>query len=398
MLSSRTGSYPLSMSLFIGLFAGFACSPASDDTGGEGDGPGTGGATGDGDAATGGIFGDGDMGTGGLSGDGDLPTGGVTGDGDQPTGGAAGDGDAGTGGNPSVLAFVCPAGSDAMTVDDISTKTPQSVTVPIPPADGWFLEGPVWIGTALFVSQIREYGVPQPSHILKYTPGGAFETFIADAGTNGLAVDGARRLVGANHAIGGIVAYSPTSPAAPPMTIVDSYEGSRFNSPNDLTIRSDGTIYFTDPDWQCMGCGHQSVQGVYRVPPGGMPERLTVSQSKPNGIALSPDETTLYIGGDVLKAHPVNPDGSIGAAADFGTGGSDGLAVDCSGNVYATQNDGQIAVFDSAGSPKGTLAVQGARNLAFGGPQSKTLFVVGTGSSQGGMMQTIEMNIPGFPY
>src|SRR5690606_1463852 len=229
------------------------------------------------------------------SGDGDAPSGGTPG-----AGGLNGDGDgdvSGTGGGSNGTAFTCPPGTESLVLD-LAGKTATEIPAPSPPADNWFLEGPVWINGSLYMSQLRDYGPLNPAQILKYTPGGAFESLIPDVGTNGLAVNGAGKLVAASHAVGGIVTFDPANPSAPPVTVSATYDGSRFNSPNDLTIRSDGTIYFTDPDWQCQNCGHLPVKGVYRIPPGGASELLTVLQNDPNGIALSPDESVLYVGGN----------------------------------------------------------------------------------------------------
>lgn len=378
----------------------FACGSPADDPSGNGDGDGagpTGGLSGDGGSPTGGLAGDGDSPTGGLSGDGDTSTGGVMGDGDAPTGGATGDGD-GTGGASNGAAFTCPSGSESMVLDLAGKSATDVAGVPAPAMDNWFLEGAVWIDGSLYMSQIRDYGPLNPAQILKYTPGGAFETLIADSGTNGLAVNAAGQLVAASHAVGGIVTFDPSSPAAAPVTVHSTYNGSRFNSPNDLTIRSDGTIYFTDPDWQCADCGHQPVKGVYRIPPGGAPELLTVLQDNPNGIALSPDESILYVGGNSLASYPVNEDGSIGAGTAFGEGffgSTDGLGVDCAGNIYVTTN-GTVTVFSPSGGNLGQIAADGVTNVAFGGPNSTTLYIVGFGSP--GTLRSVELNVPGFPY
>lgn len=387
--------------LLSALGLAFACGSPADEPSGDGDGDGdgtgqTGGLSGDGDAASGGLAGDGDMPTGGISGGGGSSTGGITGDGDGDGDGSGGED--GTGGTSSGSAFTCPSGSESMVLD-LSGKTATDVGgVPAPAMDNWFLEGAVWIDGALYMSQIRDYGPLNPAHILKYTPGGAFETLIADSGTNGLAVNGSGDLVAASHAVGGIVTFDPSSPAASPATVSAMYEGSRFNSPNDLTIRSDGTIYFTDPDWQCGDCGHQPVKGVYRIPPGGAPERLTVLQDNPNGIALSPDEGILYVGGNSLSSHPVNADGSIGTGTPFGEnffGSTDGLGVDCAGNLYVTTN-GTVTVFSPSGANLGQIAADGATNVAFGGSSSTTLYIVGFGSP--GTLRSVELNVPGFPY
>ncbi len=279
-----------------------------------------------------------------------------------------------------------------------SPPTPTPITpVPKPPADNWFLEGPVWIGGALYMSQIREYGAPAPAHMLKYTPGGSVEMVVPDSGTNGLAVNAAGLIVATSHATKGLVTFDPANLAAAPVPTVTEYNSLAFNSPNDLTIRSDGTIYFTDPSWQCSGCSTQPVLGTYRVTPAGVVSLLSVSQTNPNGISLSPDEGTLYVGGNSLSAYPVNSDGSIGGGASFGSGTTDGMAVDCAGNVYATTGDSSVKVFSPAGVDLGSISAAGARNVAFGGPENKTLYIVGIGGG-GGVLYSVELNVPGFPY
>src|SRR6185312_13962574 len=108
------------------------------------------------------------------------------------------------------------------------------------------VEGPVWIGNALYFSEMTTNN-PPPSRILKIDSSDHVTQFYpsgsgGDSGSNGMAVDGNGNLVTANHGVGGIVLFTlPTG--TPKMTLISSYNGKRFNSPNDLTIRSDGTIY-----------------------------------------------------------------------------------------------------------------------------------------------------------
>ena len=303
---------------------------------------------------------------------------------------------------PEMSAFGCPAEAEALAFT-LPTSSGNAITGLPVQTGNFFLEGPVWIDGSLYFSQIRDYGdanTPNPAQLLKYTPQGSIEEVVAGAGTNGLAVNGAGLLIAASHKVGGIVSYDPSDFSKAAVVISDSYGGSRFNSPNDLTIRSDGTIYFSDPDWQCSGCGHQSVKGVYKISPGGTPELLTVLQSNPNGISLSPDEQTLYIGGDQLAAYPVMADGSIGAGSAFGDNffqNSDGLAIDCAGRVYVTTGDASVKVFAADGSDLGSISASGARNVAFGGVDNSTLYIVGTGGSVG-VLYAVELGIPGYPY
>lgn len=201
----------------------------------------------------------------------------------------------------------------------------------------------------------------------------------------------------------GLISFDPANPSAAGVVLTNTYDGKGFNSPNDLTVRADGNIYFTDPKWQCKGCT-QTIEGVYRLPPGGQPELLTgtvVTQNNPNGIALSPDGNTLYVGGDKLTAHPLMADGSVGASMPdqvFGNiYGTDGLGVDCAGNVYAALNgQGTLKVVSKTGTPVGEITgMPKITNVAFGGPNSTTLFITTQGSDQ---LLSVELNVPGFPY
>lgn len=388
MKSMKLISFGLSC---LALSAGaFACSPANDsDLNPEGSGAaGSGGAEG----GTGGAA--------GTGGDGQLGTGGAVG-----SGGALGTGGdvAGTGGANAGGAFVCPAGSESLVLD-VTGKTPIEI-MGLPERENTnYLEGPVWFEGALYMSQFQNYGNPSPGRILKYTPGGAFEVAFENANSNGLAVDGTGLLVSANQGVYGIATLDPANPGAAPVVVADSYNGASFNSPNDLTIRNDGNIYFTDPSWQCDGCSNQTVKGVYRIPPGGVPELVTTApQNNPNGIALSPDQNTLYIGGsedNKLTAHPLQADGSVGAGSDFGgVRGTDGLGVDCAGNVYAALNQvGELKVLSPAGTEIAKFTgLPSVTNAAFGGPNNTTLYITSQ-EPDDGKLYSVELNVPGFPY
>ena len=144
--------------------------------------------------------------------------------------------------------------------------------------------------------------------------------------------------------------------------------------------------------------------GVYRVPPDGQAILVDGALDKPNGIALSPDGTVLYVadynGGGAngrVGQYPVNPDGSTGARSDFAAGVSvpDGMAVDCAGNLYATAHEaGQIFVYAPTGTKTTTISVAPSlTNVAFGGADGMTLY-----ATAGKGLYAIQMNLPGYPY
>jgi gluconolactonase len=180
-------------------------------------------------------------------------------------------------------------------------------------------------------------------------------------------------------------------------TVVDGWLGLRLNSPNDVVVKGDGTIWFTDPSY-----GH--LQGfrppphtgdhVYRYDPAS--RRLSVvadTLDKPNGLAFSPDEATLYVAdsGAVQepgsfyreRPHQINAydvvDGGRRLAgervlAEIPGAGPDGLAVDAAGRVFSSAAGG-IAVFAPDGAPIGEIAVPGAVNFTFGGPRRDVLLI-----------------------
>jgi gluconolactonase len=180
--------------------------------------------------------------------------------------------------------------------------------------------------------------------------------------------------------------------------LADTYEGKRFNGPNDAVIRSDGAIYFTDPDF-ALRYGPKSPQkqlpfdGVWLVK-GGKPVPLLDSSAlggNPNGIALSPDEKFLYLtaGSNKLMRYAVNADGSLGRGALFaeGAGIGDGLKVDRKGDIFSTGGAGPgvvritspegkflgaINLPISDAEPKAQIC---ATNDAFGGNDAKTLYI-----------------------
>jgi gluconolactonase len=422
-------------SIWIALAATLAACSSGSGGSGTGGSPGTGGSVTGGSTGSGGSSQTGgSMGTGGTTATGGAGgTSATGGSGGKGTGGApatggsggghAGAGGAGNGGSGSggsatgFTSYVCPTGVSSPSSFPAGSTAKQINGAP--PSDSFnndgnnyeHLEGPVWIGDVLYVSEFGTTQTPPPSRILKIDESDnvtiAFPS-ITDTGSNGLAVDKDGNIVTANHGIGGITKINPATGAVTVLT--NSYMGKRFNAPNDLTIRSDGTIYFTDPAGY-QGNMVQANQGVYMLAPGASTAVELISNlNQPNGIALSLDGNTLYVddNGDGVSTYAVKSDGSITTpgtpldTTDLAHKSGDGVAVDCAGDFYVVIGNMTIYVVNPAGSTIGTITgfPGGGQitNMAFGGSDHRTLYVTsqGTGAQRGVFKLT--MTVPGMPY
>ncbi|MEU8050108.1 SMP-30/gluconolactonase/LRE family protein [Micromonospora haikouensis] len=273
-----------------------------------------------------------------------------------------------------------------------------------------FLEGPVWLADRgyLLVSDMGAATGPervQPSTIRRFTPPATFDTFLANSGSNGLALspDG-RQLVAATHDQRSVSSYRIDDLTRG--VVAANYQGRAFNSPNDVAVRSDGVVYFTDPNFQ-RGARADQMSGrtsVFRVS-GGQVSLVDDALRQPNGIALSPDGATLYVGAygeNKIYKYAVAPDGSTGPRSVFVNyvGGPDGATIDCAGNVYwASGFDGLVHVYSPTGVELGTVrsGSTGTTNVAFGGSDRRTLYVTSGPTNDSGLY-SVRLNVPGYPY
>ena len=182
---------------------------------------------------------------------------------------------------------------------------------------------------------------------------------------------------------------------------------ARFDSPNDLAIRSDGTIYFTDPDWQAPTPRPQTKTRVYKVASGASTATvIDENRQQPNGITLSLDENTLFVasGAGHLQVRDRRGSGTVGAGTQSqrnNVSSGDGMAMDCAGNLYIAANaTAQLLVVSPAGTSSRWCAQQGITNVAFGGTDHKTLYLTAQGTAKNGPMGLfkIAMPLPGMPY
>lgn len=274
--------------------------------------------------------------------------------------------------------------------------TAQRVAAAAPTFGGEELyEGPVWIGDALYFSDFSHTG-KFPSRIRKLAADGTVTTAIEDAGSNGLAVDAQGNLVAATHKYKALSRYTP---AGARTAIAERFDGNVFNSPNDIAIARDGTIFFTDPDYQKAAApGGQRVTGIYRVGADGKVTLVDGSRRNPNGIALSAAGDVLYVNAsdNEVRTYAVR-DGVAGAGRTLikGIDGGDGMTLDCHGNLYVTEHGAKrIRVFTPQGRELATIRVDAnVTNVAFGGADRKTLYITGASA-----LWQIPLDVSGMPY
>jgi gluconolactonase len=296
---------------------------------------------------------------------------------------------------------ICSAGSYA--APDL-TAVPQLVSSSA--ASGQY-EGALWLeaqAILLFSGMDTNATGVVPATVGRLTPPNTIDVnLIADSGTNGLAVDFSGNVLAGSQKVQGIVSIDVKTKTLTTLVNTDA-SGHHFNSVNDLTVRTDGTIYFTDPDYQLGGRSSETgVKGVYRLSPTKAVTLVDGQFNQPNGISLSPDEAVLYVSdtaANKIRKFNVATDGSLSGKADFASVTSpDGGAVDCAGNLYWALNatPGKVVVLASDGRLLGTIAVGSAdkpTNVAFGGLDHKTLYV----TTSPRKIYSMAMNIPGFPY
>ena len=274
-----------------------------------------------------------------------------------------------------------------------------------------FTEGPVWTpdGALLFSS-------PDTNVVYRWSPAGTVEVFrpksgyagvdigrYQQPGANGLTFDPQGRLVMCQHGERRVLRVERHGDTT---VLADRFGGRRLNSPNDLVVRSDGTLFFTDPPFGLPGGADDPARelpfsGVFRARDGEV-GLVTGELEGPNGLAFSPDERFLYVGNwDPGRTHvmryPIDARGDAGpgdllfdmTGAD-GEDAIDGLKVDVAGNLYVC-GPGGVWILSAAGEHLGTLELPEApHNLAWGDADGRTLYVTALTS-----IYRMRLRIPG---
>ena len=242
-------------------------------------------------------------------------------------------------------------------------------------------EGPTWVAAAgaFFFSNFVA-GSASGGNIVKYTPGGNCEVFINDVGCNGLGVSNDGNLLAACQQNRAIVKFDVKTKQM--SVLADKLGSAMLDTPNDLIQHSNGTIYFTNPPNELAGRPQGVGPSVLRIDPSG--NTIKIADGSFNGIALSPDEKTLYV--IRTDAWTLDAQGVPSNKRAMVSNAGDGMAVDCAGNLYI---EGKIFAPDN--QQVGTWG--SGTNLAFGGVDGKTVLVAGPGKA----LRELALNVPGLP-
>lgn len=272
---------------------------------------------------------------------------------------------------------------------------PKDVRIEWMGGDFQFLEGPVWVAEeqALYFSDIPA------SKILKLCAG-QFSIVRSPSGkANGLTRDRQGRLVICEE---GDRQLSRMAADGSVTVLVDRFEHQRLNSPNDVVVKSDGSIYFTDPPFGVQPDQKElSFQGVYRLSPEGELTVVTSDLMGPNGLAFSVDEKQLYVDDSIrrqVRVFDVQPDGTLTnnrlfCDMDISQPGSpDGMKIDREGRLFIT-GPGGIWVVDADGTHLGTIVVpEQPTNCTWGDADFRSLYITAQSS-----IYRVRVNTPGFP-
>ena len=260
-----------------------------------------------------------------------------------------------------------------------------------------FTEGPLWHpdGFYYFVDILR-------SNLHRITPGKPAELVRADTGEgNGTTFDLRGRLVICEGGHRRVTRWSADGRSE---VLVDRYEGKRLNRPNDVVCKSDGSLWFTDPGLRVPLAERElPYAGVYRIAADGV-VTLMADCEYPNGLAFSPDERTLYVANTrwtaYIHAFELDAAGKVlrrrifaDMSSDEPDGVPDGMKVDVEGRVYCT-GPGGTWVFAADGRRLGIIRTpEIPANLAFGGPDLRTLFFTARTS-----VYALRVEVPGLPH
>jgi len=283
--------------------------------------------------------------------------------------------------------------------EDFPALFPEDVAIEKVATGFRFTEGPLWFSEQGFLLFSDIPG----NKILRFIPqGNAIEVYREPTGnSNGLTRDIEGRLITCEHSHRRL---TRTEHDGSITVLVDSYQGKRLNSPNDVAVTEEGIVYFTDPPY---GIEPQEqelpFQGIYRLDPeSGEVTLLNDDMDRPNGLVFSPDEKTLYVTDSSarchLKAFSVQSDGSLANGMIFcpmkirAFGSPDGVKTDSLGRIFCT-GPGGVWVLNAEGTLLGRIVLpEIAANCAWGDDDLCSLYITAETS-----LYRVRVNVPGIP-
>ena len=280
----------------------------------------------------------------------------------------------------------------AFIADEFNKIVDASSSVTKLAGDMKFTEGPVWYNGFLVFSDI-------PSNELKKWHNGKLTTFSNPSfNANGNCIDAEGRLITCEHGSRRVRRLEKNGVYT---VLVERYKRRRLNSPNDVAVHKDGSIWFTDPTYGLKGKKkEQKGNYVYRFDPKTKKITALIEDfDMPNGICFSPDWKKVYVADSGKPKHirvfEINDDGSLSAGKVFATidkGAPDGICCDDDGRLYSTAGDG-VRIYQTDGKEIGRiLTPEAAANLCFGGDDRKTVFITARKS-----LYSIKLKVSG-PY
>ena len=257
-----------------------------------------------------------------------------------------------------------------LSAQDFSSLTVEPVANGFPGG-----EGPVWSrqGFLIFSDYSRD-------RLYKLVPGGTPEVYREDShGANGNAMDRQGRLYSCEYKSRRVTRTGRTGKIE---ILADKFEGKRFNAPNDIVVRRDGHVFFTDPLFTPLDQRDLDFYGVFHITPKGKIDAIARMKTRPNGITLSPDGRILYVANTderKIVAYDVDRNGKTGNERTLISelpGGPDGIRTDAKGNLFITARG--VQVYSPDGKFLGKISPPvNPRNLAFGDSDLRTLYMVG---------------------
>ena len=284
----------------------------------------------------------------------------------------------------------------ATNAEEFAKLVPQDAKLEKLAGDFKFTEGPVWIpgerGGMLLFSDIPA------DEIKRWVPGEGVSVFRTPSrGANGNTTDREGRLITCEHRSRSVVRNAIDGSME---TLAEALNGKKLNSPNDAAVRSDGTIWFTDPPYG-LGQRDKEQKGnyVFKLDAATKKvEAVILDIQWPNGICFSPDESRLYVANSdrvnpVIYSTPFKKDGTLGTPQPLcriDNGTPDGIRCDSDGRIWSSAGDG-VHVFAADGKLLGKVLVpESPANLCFGGDDGKTLFITARTS-----LYAIKTNVTG---